>query len=149
MRERINQALKTALKARDKTTVSALRLINAAIKDRDIAVRPEGRDRISDQEIIDVLARMARQRRESIQMYKDAGRTDLAAREEAEIAIIESFMPVQLGEDEARAACENMVAELGAKTVKDMGRVMGALKARYSGQMDFSRIGPMVKELLK
>lgn len=149
MRERINQALKTAMKSQDKPTVSALRMINAAIKDRDIAVRPEGRDRITDAEIVELMAKMIRQRRESVQMYKDASRADLVAQEEAEIAVIEGFMPAQLGEAETRAACEKVVAELGAKTVKDMGKVMAALKERYSGQMDFGKVGPMVKDLLK
>jgi uncharacterized protein len=149
MRERINQAVKTALKAQDKATVSALRMVNAAIKDKDISVRPEGRDHINDQEIIELMAKMIRQRRESVQMYKDGNRLDLAAQEEGEIAIIEGFMPMQLGEAETRLACEAVVAELGAKTVKDMGKVMAALKERYSGQMDFGKVGPMVTELLK
>jgi uncharacterized protein YqeY len=149
MRERINQALKTAQKAQDKTTVSVLRMVNAGIKDRDIAVRPEGRDRITDAEVIDLLAKMIRQRRESAQMYKDGGRADLVAQEEAEVVIIEGFLPVQLGEAETQAACQAVVDELGAKTIKDMGRVMAALKERYSGQMDFGKVGPIVKELLK
>jgi uncharacterized protein len=149
MRERINQALKTAQKAHDKITVSVLRMVNAGIKDRDIAVRPEGRDRITDPEIIDLLARMIRQRRESLQMYKDGGRADLVAQEEAEIVIIEGFLPAQLDEAETQAACRRMVEEFGAKTIKDMGKVMTALKERYAGQMDFSKVGPIVKELLK
>jgi uncharacterized protein len=149
MRERINQALKTAQKAQDKTTVSVLRMVNAGIKDRDIAVRPEGRDRITDAEIIDLLAKMIRQRRESVQMYKDGGRADLVAQEEAEVVIIEGFLPAQLGEAETQAACRAVVDELGAKTIKDMGRVMAALKERHSGQMDFGKVGPIVKELLK
>jgi uncharacterized protein len=149
MRERINQALKTALKAQDKDTVSTLRLVNAAIKDRDIAVRPEGRDRIADAEIIELMGKMIRQRRESAQMYRDGGRPELVAKEEAEIALIEAYMPEQLDEAETRAACETVVAELGAKTVKDMGKVMAALKERYAGRMDFGKVGPLVKELLK
>jgi uncharacterized protein YqeY len=149
MREHINQALKDALKAQDKVTVSALRMVNAAIKDRDIAVRPEGRDRITDEEIVELLAKMVRQRRESVQMYQDGGRADLVAQEEAEIAVINRFLPEQLGEAEMRAACEKVVAELGAATVRDMGRVMAALKERYAGRMDFGKVGPMVKELLK
>lgn len=149
MRETINQTLKNALKAQDKTTVSVLRMVNAGIKDRDIAVRPEGRDRITDAEITDLLAKMIRQRRESLQMYRDAGRADLAAQEEAEITIIEGFLPSQLSEAEVQDACKKVVSELGASTVRDMGRVMAALKERYSGRMDFGKVGPMVKELLK
>ena len=149
MRDAINQALKAALKAQDKTTVSVLRMVNAGIKDRDIAVRPEGRDRITDAEITDLLAKMIRQRRESLQMYKDAGRADLVAQEEAEIVVIEGFLPKQLSEAETLDACRAVVAELGASTIKDMGKVMAALKGRYAGQMDFGKVGPMVKDLLK
>lgn len=149
MRERINQALKTALKAQDRTTVSALRMVNAAIKDRDIAVRPEGRDRITDAELCELLAKMVRQRRESAELYRQGGREELAAQEDAEIVVIEGFLPRRLDEAETRAACAAVVAELGASAVKDMGRVMAALKQRYAGRMDFAKAGPLVKELLK
>jgi len=155
MRERINQALKDAMKSGDKARVSTLRLINAAIKDRDIAARADdkgqttGKDRAEDQEILGLLQKMVKQRRESAETYRQAGRTDLAEREEAEIPIIEEFLPQQMSEAETRAAVKAVMGELGCSGLKDMGRTMAALKERFAGQMDFGMASALVKEELK
>ena len=144
---RIGQDLKTALKARDEIRVATLRLITAAIKDRDIALRVEDRE-MSDAEILAVLARMVRMRQESAQAYEEGGRLELVERELAEIAVIEEYLPRQLDTAETEAAIDAVVAELGAATIRDMGRVMAALRERFSGQMDFTRVGPLVKARL-
>lgn len=149
MRDRINEALKTAMKAKDKRRISTLRLISASIKDRDIAARSAGKDRISESDILDVLSKMIKQRRESVKTYEEAGRAELAEQEAQEIEIIEEFLPKQLSEDETREAVASVVKEIGAAGLKDMGRTMGTLKERYAGQMDFGKAGAMVKELLK
>ncbi len=149
MRDRLNLALKDAVKARDQIRVSALRLILAAIKDRDIAARTgDRRQGVSDDEILQILSKMIKQRRESHKTYEEAGRLDLAEQEAQEIAIIDEFMPQQLSEEEIRAACEKVVAELAATGLKDMGKCMGVLKERYAGQMDFGKASKMIKELL-
>lgn len=151
MRDEINQALKTAMKAGDKRRVGTLRLINATIKDRDLGIGgavPTG-DRISDQEILGLLQKMIKQRRESIETYSQAGRQDLVDQEAAEIAVIEEFMPKQMGEDEVRAAVAKVIAEIGAAGLKDMGRTMSEIKTRYAGQMDFAKASAIVKDLLK
>lgn len=148
MREKINSALKEAMKAQDKRRVSTLRLVNAAIKDRDIAMRSNGKDGVKDGEILDILSKMIKQRRESAQTYEEAGRLELASQERDEIEIISDFMPRQLGEDEIRSAVEEVMAELGCEGLKDMGRTMGVLKERYSGQMDFAKASALVKETL-
>ena len=149
LRERIFEDLKTALKAREVQTLSTLRLVNAAIKDRDIALRGEGEDRLmTDEEITAVLSKMVRQRQESARAYEEGGRLELVERELAEIAVIESYLPRQLTAEETRAAIDLVVRELEAGSIRDMGRVMGALKARYMGQMDFSTVGPLVKARL-
>lgn len=149
MREKINAALKEAMKAGDKERVGTLRLINAAIKSADIDARPSGKDQISDADILGVLARMIKQRRDSIEQYQAGGRQDLADKEAAEIAVIEAFMPRQMNEEEAKAAIQAVIKETGAAGPKDMGKVMGALKAKYAGQMDFGKASGLVKELLK
>lgn len=155
MRERINQSLKDAMKSGDKARVSTLRLINAAIKDRDIAARADdkgqttGKDRADDQEILGLLQKMVKQRRESSETYRQAGRADLADREDAEIPIIEEFLPQQMSEAETRAAVKAVMAELGCAGLKDMGRTMAALKERFAGQMDFGKASALVKEELK
>jgi uncharacterized protein YqeY len=149
MRETINAALKDAIKAQDKRRMSTLRLINAAIKDRDIAARSNGKEGVSDDEILEILARMIKQRRQSIEAYEAGGRAELAEQEQEEIDIITSFLPKQMSDDEVRTACEEVVKELGCGGFKDMGRTMGALKERYKGQMDFSKASQIVKELLK
>jgi len=149
MRTELNDALKEAMKAREARRVSTLRLILAAIKDRDIAARAEDRcSGITDDEILQVLAKMIRQRQESAQTYDGAGRIDLATQEREEIEIIEGFMPKQLSPDEVRGACQKVVGELGASGLRDMGKCMGALKERYAGKMDFGMASGVVKELL-
>ncbi len=148
MRERINAALKEAVKAQDKRRMSTLRLINAAIKDRDIAARGSSGENVGDAEILEILARMIKQRRESAKAYEEAGRLDLAEQEREEIEIIQSFMPPQLSDEEIERAVGEVVDELGAAGLKDMGRVMGALKKRYSGQMDFAKASVVVKKHL-
>ena len=148
MREKINQALKSAMKDKEKTRIGTLRLINAAIKDREIAARSKDKDGVSDDEIIEILARMIKQRRDSITAYEEGGRPELAAIERAEIDIVTEFLPKQLDEDEIRDVCTSIIAELGATGLKDMGRTMGELKKRYAGQMDFSKASRCVKEML-
>jgi len=149
MRERINAALKAAIKAQDKRAMSTLRLINAAIEDRVIAARSNGQEGLSDAEILQILAKMIKQRRESIKTYEEAGRLELAQQESEEIDIIQSFMPEPLSEEETRKVCEKLVKELGCDGRKDIGRTMGALKERYAGEMDFGKASQIVKELLK
>lgn len=148
MRDQLNTALKDAMKSQEKRRTSTLRLINAAIKDRDIAARSNGDDGVSDSEILEIMAKMIKQRRESITTYEEAGRLELAQQEREEIEIIEGFMPKQLGEDETRAAVDEVVKELECSGLKDMGKAMGELKSRYAGQMDFSKASKVVKELL-
>ena len=149
LRERFNEAMKDAMKARQAKRVSTLRLVMAALKDRDIANRSEeSRAGIGDDEILSLLAKMIKQREESAETYDKGGRPELAAGEREEIAIIREFMPRPLSDEEARAAAQGAIAETGAASVKDMGKVMAALKERYSGQMDFGKAGAMVKSLL-
>lgn len=145
-RTRLNESLKEAMKAKDPGAVSTLRLILAALKDRDIAARGKGiSDGIGDDEILRMLQKMVRQRQDSIEMYRKGDRQDLVDKELAEIEIIERFLPKQLSEDEIRDAVGEAVRELDASSIKDMGRVMGALKQRYAGRMDFGRASAMVK----
>ena len=148
MREKFNEALKTAMKAGDKRQVSTLRLINAAIKDRDIEARGAGKERATDEEILALLQKMIKQRNDSIEQFDKAGRTDLSTQEREEKAIIESYLPKQMNADEVRAAAKAAVAAVGAASVKDMGKVMTELKSKYAGQMDFSKANAVVKELL-
>jgi uncharacterized protein YqeY len=149
LREQFNDALKTAMKAREPRRVSTLRLVLAAIKDRDIAGRTaESRDGVSDDEILSLLAKMIKQREESAAIYEQGGRPELAAAEREEIAIIREFMPQQMSADHAKQAMQAVIAELGAASMKDMGKVMAALKERYAGQMDFAQASGAVKELL-
>ncbi len=149
LRSRLNDALKVAMKSKDRRRVSTLRLILAALKDRDIAARGKGNpDGVSDEEILQMLSTMVRQRRESIEQYEKGGRVDLVEQEREEITIIEEYLPRQLGEDEIREASREVIAEIGATGIKDMGRVMAALKQKYAGQMDMGRASAIVKELL-
>lgn len=149
MRERIGAALKDAMKSRDAARLSTLRLINAAIKDKDIALRGEGGDAtVGDAEVLGILGRMVKQRQESARAYEEGGRLELAEKEQAEIRVIEEFLPRQLSDAEVRAAIAAAIAATGASSIRDMGRVMAALKARYTGQMDFGAVGPMVKDSL-
>lgn len=149
MREKINDDLKTAMKAGEKDRVGTLRLINAAIKSADIEARPSGKDKITDADILSVLAKMVKQRRDSIEQFTAGGRPELADKEAAEIAIIEVYLPKQMSDDEAKAAIAAIVKETGAAGPKDMGKVMAALKAKYAGQMDFGKASALTKDLLK
>ena len=149
LRSRVGAALKDAMRAKDTVRLSTLRLVTAAIKDRDIALRGEGRDEgAGDADVLAILARMVKQRQESARAYEEGGRLDMAEEERAEIAVIEEFLPRQLRDAEVDAAIDEAVAETDAHGVRDMGRVMAALKGRYQGQMDFGRVGPMVKARL-
>ena len=149
MRDRVNSALKQAMKDKQPERLSALRLINAAIKDRDIDARSDGNDEgVPDSEILAILGKMAKQRQESARAYEEGGRLDLAKRERAEIVIIEEFLPRQLSQAEVDKAIDAAVAEIGAQSIRDMGKVMAALKAKYTGQMDFGAVGPVVKNRL-
>ncbi|WP_353474033.1 GatB/YqeY domain-containing protein [Salipiger sp. H15] len=149
LRERITAATKQAMKDKDSKRLSTLRLISAAVKDRDIAARAEGNDDgVDDAELLSILAKMVKQRRESARTYEEGGRLDLAEAELAEIPVIEEFLPKPMSEDEISKAVNAAVKEVGASSIRDMGRVMGVLKARYQGRMDFGAVGPMVKDRL-
>ena len=154
MRERINQAVKDAMKSGDKRRVATLRLVTAAIKDRDVAIKPEDPTRASDSkigdtEVLALLQKMIKQRRDSIDAFHKGGRDDLVEQEQAEIAIIEEFLPKQMAEAEMKRVVAALVTELNASGLKDMGRTMAILKERYTGQMDFGKASGMLKELLK
>lgn len=149
LREALGERLKAAMRAKDAGTVSAVRLILAAVKDRDVAARSGGNaEAISDAEILRLLQGMVKQRRESIALYRQGNRPDLAAKEEAEIAVVESFMPTQMGEAEIAAAAKAAIADTGAAGIKDMGKVMGALRERHAGVLDMAKAGAVVKQLL-
>ena len=148
MRATITAALKHATKAQDKRRMSTLRLVSAAIKDRDIAARTAGKDEATDAELLELFAKMIKQREESEKIYADAGRAELAQQEGEEIAIIREFLPKQLSEADMQKAVTNAIAQAGAVSVKDMGKVMAALKANYAGQMDFARASALVKAKL-
>ena len=145
LRESLNEALKTALKDRDQKSVSTLRMVLAALKDKDIAARPKGIDKIPDAEILGLLQSMIKQRRESIVLYEKGGRADLVEGESGEIAVIERFLPKQMDEAAMQDAIKQAIAATGAAGVKDMGKVMAELKAKHAGAMDFSKAGPLVK----
>ena len=148
-RNRLNEALKVAMKAKDKRATSTLRLILAALKDRDIAARSRGNSEgIGEDEILDLLQKMVRQGRDSIEMYQKGDRLDLVEKEQGEIEVIERFLPKQLTEEETKAAVEDVIGELEASTIKDMGRVMGELKKRFPGRMDFGKASGLVKTRL-
>ena len=149
MREQINEALKEAIKAQDKRRMSTLRLINAAIKDRDIAARSSDQKCVDDAEVLSILAKMVKQRHESIKTYTEGGRPELAQQEQEEIDIIEAFLPKQLSEEEVHAAVLEIMNEVGCDGLKDMGKAMGALKERYTGQMDFGKASQIVKEQIQ
>ncbi|MFK0162451.1 GatB/YqeY domain-containing protein [Rhizobium sp. NPDC090279] len=149
IRETLSNAQKDAMKARDTARLSTVRLILAAIKDKDIANRGLGKEQASDDEILQLLAKMIKQREESEKIYIDGGRPELAGKEREEIAVIQGFMPEQLSEDKVREICVAIVAELGAQGLKDMGKCVAALRERYAGQMDFARASAILKELLK
>jgi hypothetical protein len=149
LREKLTDAMKEAMKAKDAKRLATVRLMLASLKDRDIAARSEtSRELLGDDEILTLLAKMIKQREESAAVYVQGGRPELAENERAEIAVIREFMPQQMDEAAAKAAIAAVVAELGATSVKDMGKVMGALKERYAGQMDFGKASGQVKDAL-
>lgn len=149
MREILSEALKKAMKAQDKRRLTTLRLILAAIHDRDIAHRGAGKDPVSDDEIVQILAKMVKQREESARAFEEGSRIDLAVQERDEIEIIRDYLPQQLGEDDVKLACKQVIGEVGAGGLRDMGRCMAALKEKFPGKMDFGMASGMVKELLK
>ena len=149
LREKINQQFNVALKSKDKKMVSTLRLILAAIKERDIANRTkEKKDVVQDSEIIKVLRKMKKQRQDSSDLYKKGGRQELLELEEAEIKIIDTYLPKQLNEEETKKVCEEIIKSVGASSIKDMGKIMGSLKQKYSDSIDFSKVNLIVKGLL-
>jgi hypothetical protein len=149
LRERIGAGLKAAMRDKDAARLSTLRLINAAIKDQDIALRGEGRaDGVDEAGVLAILGKMVKQRQESARAYEEGGRLELAEKERAEIDVIEEYLPRQLSAEEVEAAVTRAIADTGAAGLRDMGRVMAALKEKYTGQMDFGAVGPMVKARL-
>jgi uncharacterized protein len=149
LRQKLNDAMKEAMKAKDTKRLSTLRLVLAALKDRDIAARTEtSRELLGDDEILSLLAKMIKQREESATAYDAGNRPELAAGEREEIAIIRGFMPAQMDETGIKQAAQAVIAELGASSIKDMGKVMAAMKERFAGQMDFGRASALVKESL-
>lgn len=148
MREKIADEVKNAMKARDAERLPTLRLIQSAIKDRDIANRGVGKEAASDDEILQILAKMVKQREESAKAFEDGGRPELAAKERSEIAVLRDFQPTQMDDAGVEAAAREAIAATGAASAKDMGKVMAELKGKYTGQMDFSKASAIVKGLL-
>jgi uncharacterized protein YqeY len=148
LREDINTALKNAMKSGDKRRVSTLRLVNSAVKNADIEARGQGKAALSDEDLLGLLQKMIKQRQESIELYEKGGRADLAGQEREEITIITVYLPQQMSDDDAKAAIAAVIGETGAAGMKDMGKVMAALKQRYAGRMDFGKASPIVKGLL-
>lgn len=150
LRAKLQTATKEAMKAKDSTRVSTLRLIGAAVKDREIALRGGDGEAapLTDDDLIAIMSKMVKQRQESAKAYEEGGRLELAAQEEEEIGIIQEFLPRQLDEVEVKQAVDAAIADLGASSIRDMGRVMGELRARHAGRMDFGAVGPMVKARL-
>ena len=150
MREKLNEAVKAAMRAKDSVRLTTLRMATSKIKDIEVLnVRPAGQEQASEAEILDVLAKMVKQRRDSIDAFEKAGRKDLADKERAEIGILEEFMPKGLSEAETRDAIAGVIKSVGAAGPKDMGKVMGALKSEFAGRMDFGKASGMVKDMLK
>ena len=146
LRQRVTDSLKDAMRAKDALRLSTLRLINAAIKDRDIALRGEGKEEtVGDGEVLTILGKMVKQRQESARAYEEGGRLELAEKERAEILVIEDFLPTQLTAEETEAAIQATIDDLGATSIRDMGKIMGVLKSKYAGQMDFGCVGAKVK----
>jgi hypothetical protein len=149
MRDIINEAVKDAMRSKEKLRLSTLRLINAAIKDKDIALRMEDRpDGVSSSEILQILGKMVKQRQESARAYEEGGRLELAQQELSEIKIIEEFLPRQLSDEDVAKAIEEVISDIGATSIRDMGKVMASLKETYTGQMDFGQVGAKIKSLL-
>lgn len=147
LRIAVESSLKQAMRDKDTERLGTLRLINAAIKDQDIALRAEGGS-VGDDEILVILGKMVKQRQESVRAYEEGGRMELAAREEDEIKVITEFLPAQLDEADTEAAIDAAISETGASSIRDMGKVIGVLKSKYTGQMDFGVVGPLVKNRL-
>ncbi len=149
MREAINSAIKDAMRSKDKLRLSTLRLVNAAIKDKDIALRTEDRpEGVSSSEILQILGKMVKHRQESAKAYEEGGRLELAEQELSEITIIEEFLPRQLSDDEVKKVIKDTIASVGASSIRDMGKVMGSLKLHYTGQLDFGKAGAIIKKIL-
>ncbi|MEN5081238.1 GatB/YqeY domain-containing protein [Bosea sp. TWI1241] len=148
LREQFTADLKTAMKAGEKGKVAAIRLIQAALKDKDIEARGAGKGEATADEILALLQKMIKQRQESIAIYEANGREELAAGERDEVAVISAYLPQQMEDAEIKAAIEEVIAETGAASVKDMGKVIGALRGAYAGRMDFAKVSPLVKQLL-
>lgn len=150
LRDRLTAALKDAMRAKEADRLSTLRLINAAIKDKDISMRGTADDDVgvTDDDVLAIMGRMVKQRHESARAYDEGGRLELAEKERSEIKVIEEFLPKQLSDEEAEDAVQAAIAEIGATSIRDMGKVMGVLKGKYTGQMDFGKVGPMVKNRL-
>lgn len=149
LRDRFNNDLKGAMRAGEKLKISTLRLINSAIKSADIDARPSGKSPVDDAAILSVLGKMIKQRRDSAEQFAKGGRPEMAKSELGEIAIIEGYLPKQMDEGAVKAAITKAIADTGASSAKDMGKVMAALKAAYAGQMDFGKVGAIVKDALK
>ncbi|TWD54427.1 hypothetical protein FB480_103338 [Agrobacterium vitis] len=148
LREDLTAALKEAMKAKDTRKLSTIRLVQAAIKDRDIANRGEGKGELSDEDVLQLMAKLVKQREESAKIYEDNARPELAAQEREEVAIIKTFMPEQMSDEKVREAVASVIAEINAEGMRDMGKVVAALKERYAGQMDFAKASGVVKALL-
>ena len=148
LRERLTTEMKEAMKAGDKRKLGTVRLIQAALKDKDIELRGAGKGPASDDEILALMQKMIKQRQESVAMYDQGGRPELAEQEREEAKVIQSFLPQQMADDEVRAAIAGAIADTGAASMKDMGKVVGALRAKYAGRMDFGRASALVKEIL-
>ena len=148
LRAKLTADMKDAMRAGEKAKLGTIRLMNAAIKSADIDARPSGKDAISDADILQVFAKMIKQRRDSVEQFTTGGRPELAASEQAEIAVIESYMPKQMSDDEVKAAASAIIKELGVSGVKEMGKVIAAMKEKYAGQIDFGKASGLVKGLL-
>ena len=148
LRDDINNALKDAMKAGDARRVSTLRLVNSALKNADIEARGQGKPPLTDEDLLGLLQKMIKQRQESVELYEKGGRAELAAQERDEIAVIQGYLPKQMSDDDVKAAISAAIKETGAASMKDMGKVVGALKAKYAGQMDFGKASGLVKAAL-
>lgn len=149
MREKLSEAMKDAMRAKDTRRLATVRLIMAAIKDRDIATRAPGHEQVSDEEILQILAKMIKQREESTKIYAENGRADLADQEREEMEVIRGFMPAQLSDEKVREICAAVIEETGSSGLRDMGKCIAVLKERYPGQMDFAKASGIIKEMLK
>ena len=148
LKKQINEKLNAALKAKDKNTYPTLRLVVSAIKDAEIAARTKGQKEMSDSDIMAILKKMIKQRNESCEVYKKAGRNELLDNEKKEIAVISDFLPKQLSDEETKKICQDAIKSVGATSMKDMGKVMGVLKSKHADTLDFSKVSSFIKELL-